>query len=88
MVTSSIAANMRGFIYSSTKIFASNLAQSLSFTMDGLVDVLCYEPAGVDTKMLRVAIDTKKEPLIITPERAADTCFRDLGYQRLTYGDI
>ena len=83
VVVSSIAANFRGGVYSSTKAFATNLAASLSFTMDGLVDVLCYEPGFVETKMVK-GHDTA---LMIDPDRAADVCFRDLGRTRVTKGD-
>lgn len=53
VVVSSIAANLPGGLYSSSKAFATNLAESLSFTMAEYVDVLSYEPGFVDTKMVK-----------------------------------
>ena len=84
VVVSSVAANFDGGIYSSTKAFATNLAVSLSFTMAELVDVLAYEPAFVETKMVK----DHDAALVISPERAADVCFRDLGLMRKSKGDL
>jgi len=70
-------------MYCSTKVFTTYIAECLNFEWKGKVDVMSYRPASVDTNMNP---NKKNEPGFILPERAAETCFRDLGYQPVTYG--
>jgi len=81
------ARPMSGTItYSAAKSFASFLAQGLSYELKDEVDVLSYEAGEVVTKMLpnKKGADSRT----ITPDRAADVCFRDLGMQPLTRGSF
>jgi len=70
-------------MYTASKVFTTYLAESLSFEWRDKVDVISYRPASVNTNMNP---DDRGDPGFITPERAAYTCFRDLGLQGMTYG--
>ena len=65
-------------VYSSTKIYASYLAEALAYEFKDTVDVISYRPGEVDTNMNPNG-DGDLRPGFITPERAAVVCFRDLG---------
>lgn len=88
VILSSVASHAppAGFTaYCATKIFDSFIAEGLNYELKDSVDVLSYKPAGVNTNML---IDEAKDCTMITPETAANTCFRDLGYCQVTYGSL
>ena len=73
-------------VYSTCKRFVSHLAIGLNFELEEhQIDVLAYNPSGVATKM---AMKDKQDAswAVITPERAAEVCFRDLGKTPMTYG--
>ena len=55
----------------------------MNYELNEKVDVLSYQAGEVATKMIR---RTNKDSRTILPNEAADVCFRDLGYQRMTYG--
>lgn len=84
VVSSGIAARpISGNIsYSAAKVFSTYLAQGLNFELEGLIDVMSYEPGEVDTKMLGVEPSWR----CISPEQAAQGCFRDLGHLSITHG--
>ena len=71
--------------YSSTKSFASFIAEGLNYELEGKVDCMSYQAGEVTTKMLR---RFNTDSRTITPQRAADTCFRDLGYTPMTRGSF
>jgi short-subunit dehydrogenase len=71
--------------YSAAKSFASYLAEGLNFEFKGKVDVLSYQAGEVATKMLN---RFKEDSRTITPDRAAEACFRDLGYESMTRGSF
>ena len=73
-------------MYSSTKVFTTYLARALSYEMKDTVDVIAYCPGEVDTNM-NPNKGEKLAPGFITAERAAETCFRDLGLEDMSYGD-
>ena len=80
-------------IYSSTKKFVSYLAEGLNYEVRDKVDVMTFCPAFVETKFLKAGTaDIKKDPLsrimnhAITPDRAAEVCFRDIGIESKTHG--
>ena len=83
---SSIAAKIPAGIYSSTKAFATNLAYSLSLSMNETVDVMSYEPGYVETKMID-EIKSQAGSNMISADRAAEVCFRDVGIDRVSSGD-
>jgi len=88
VMTSSVTAMapISGMLtYSTTKIFTSYIARALNVELDGKVDVITFEPAGVATKMIGNTTN-KTSMFTISAERAADTCFRDLGHQPMTHG--
>ena len=84
MIVSSVLGRFDNGVYAATKAFASNLAVSLSYSMNDIVDVMAYEPGMIDTKMIAAIKD--QGALLIRPEQAADSSFRDLGIQRQTFG--
>ena len=90
IVTSSMASTfpMAGHdTYCASKTFASYMAVGLNFELQGKVDVLSYEPAGVATKMLQGKKDKYKGDFITcSTDRAADVCVRDLGNTSATTG--
>ena len=61
--------------YCASKCFAAYMAEGLAFELKGKVDILSYEPSGVDTKMLHELEEKEKEltaeSVTVTPERAA-----------------
>lgn len=71
--------------YSSSKIYASYFGHGLGPELDGKIDVMAYEPGGVATKMINNT-DGSTDCVTILPKMAADTCFRDLGFEQLTRG--
>ena len=73
--------------YSCGKAFDHYLALGLGVEFAGKVDVISYNPGGVNTPFLRDD-ELRKEiqAIMISPELAASTCFRDLGYQESTMG--
>ena len=67
-------------LYSATKHFVMNFCQSIGYELNKVksnVDVVCYEPATVKTKMVDQTVDAPKN--LMTPERAAQIGLRDLG---------
>jgi len=70
-------------MYCASKTFTTYIAECLNFEWKDRVDVISYRPASVDTNMNP---NDKKEPGFILPDRAAETCFRDLGYMDMTRG--
>jgi len=86
IVTSSIMSHLvlaGNVAYCASKSYAACMAEGLAFELRGKVDVLSYEPSGVNTKMLHELEEKEKdlthESVTITPERAAALCVRDLG---------
>ena len=80
-------------LYSSSKVFISYLGEALGYEFRDTVDVISYRPASVDTNMnpnkkFGEEAGKKLKWDYITPERAAFCCFRDLGHEYMTYGDI
>ena len=71
--------------YAASKSFTSYMAEGLNYELGGKVDVISYQPAGVATKMIGQAKATTK-PGLISPEHAANCCFRDLGNRVVTKG--
>jgi len=69
--------------YSACKSFSSYIAEGLNYELEGSVDVLSYQAGETTTKMLK---RYKTDSRTITPQRAADCCFRDLGLQPMTRG--
>jgi len=72
--------------YSCTKSFVSFLAEGLNFECKSdNVDFLSYQAGEVDTKLL-----SKKgsKTSMISPERAANSSFRDLGLYSVTRGAL
>jgi len=75
---------MSGFLtYSCAKSFVSFLAEGLNIELKGVVDVISYQAGEVATKFLRGQGDNMRT---ITPEVAAETSFRDIGFQSMTRG--
>ena len=80
-------------MYSSSKAFTTFIGEGLAYEFKKKVDVISFRPASVDTNMnpnpkKGEAVVKKLRWDYITPERAAFCCFRDLGKQDMTYGDI
>jgi len=73
-------------LHSATKGFTALLGESLSFELkpEG-VDVLSYQPALIATKMLGILETSTK---IISPERSAQVCLRDLGCDTMSQGSF
>ena len=70
--------------YSAAKSFSSYIAEGLHYELkDKNVDVLSYQAGEVVTKLVR---KTKTDSRTILPSEAAKVCFRDLGYESMTYG--
>ena len=70
-------------LYSSTKVYESFLAEALNYELRDKIDVLSYQPARIDTKIVpRSQLDFTT----ISIERAAESCFRDLGCTPMTHG--
>lgn len=86
VVTSSLLREMplSGVItYAATKIFASFMCLGLHYEHEGKVDIMAYEPAGVATKMIGT---DATDCATISAEKAANTCFRDMGCEMATNG--
>lgn len=87
-ITSSLAAYtpVSGVAaYCASKAFEWYFSDALHYELnDQKVDILSYTPAGVETKLNKVTSNMS----IITPERAAHTSLRDLGYDSATNGSI
>lgn len=73
--------------YAASKSFTSYMAEGLNYELGGKVDVISYQPAGVATKMIGQA-KAKTKPGLISPEHAANCCFRDLGIRAVTKGAL
>ena len=69
--------------YAAAKSFASYMAEGLNFEFKGKIDVMSYQAGEVATKMLGRYVPDRRT---ITPERAAESCFRDLGLYPMTRG--
>ena len=55
----------------------------LNYEMKEYCDVLSFNPGLVATNLTKMK---KGNPVTITSDRAADVCFRDLGYSSETHG--
>ena len=85
VVTSSLSAIMPLpiiQIYGATKSYGSFIAQAVSYEAKDKIDVISYEPAHVHSNLIK----EKPNHRVITAERAAQVCFRDLGYEIRTTG--
>lgn len=71
--------------YSASKSFSSFVAEALDIEFKGKIDCMSYQAGEVATKLLG---KSKTDMRTITVERAADTCFRDLGYMPMTRGSF
>ena len=75
--------------YCAAKIFSTYVAEGLHYELGassaGKIDVLCYQPSGVVTKML---CEEKTSTFSISTEKAAKSCFRDVGCQKMTFGAL
>jgi len=71
--------------YCATKTFASYIAEALHYETEGKVDIMSYQAGFVATKLV-LQESEKPQDGAITPQKAADTCFRDLGIQKMTRG--
>ena len=75
--------------YSCGKAFDHYLALGLNVEFAGKVDVISYNAGMVNTPFMRDPEARKKNSsMMIPPETAASTCFRDLGYQEATTGAL
>lgn len=63
--------------YVAAKRFTSGIGRGLSRELKGKVDVIDYIPSYVKTNIIRGL--GVPDPWTITPKRAAEVCFRDLG---------
>lgn len=78
--------------YCATKAFDHFLAHGLNLELDGKVDVLSYVPGPVNSNIIRSEAGRKemkdgKVAGMISCERAAETCLRDIGYNQIyTFG--
>lgn len=73
-------------IYSASKSFVSYLGEGLHYELkEHGVDVIVYEPSNVETNMNRSSENTLSGGYI-TPEQAADVCFRDLAIDPTSFG--
>lgn len=71
--------------YSATKSFASFIAEGLNHELKEKIDFLSYQAGEVTTKMLN---RFKTDARTISTDRAAQVCFRDLGYEQMTRGSF
>lgn len=63
------------------------MGESLNYELMDRIDVLSYAPAAVSTKMIG-SKSSNNENLqgLITTDRAAEVCLRDLGFEPRTHG--
>jgi len=71
--------------YSAAKSFSSFVAEAMNTEFKGKIDCMSYQAGEVATKLLG---RQKTDMRTITVERAADTCFRDLGHMPMTRGSF
>ena len=73
--------------YSAGKAFDDFMARGLHVEFKGKIDVISYNAGMVNTPFIRDD-DVKKQSagMMITPEQAAASCLRDLGYSSNTKG--
>lgn len=69
--------------YCATKRFATYVGEALHQELKDAVDIICYQPGDVATKMIN---KTKASMSTILPEMSADVCFRDIGKRPMTRG--
>ena len=87
VITSSTAseAPMPGAsLYCASKAFESYLGRALNYELSDKIEVLSFAPGTVNTNALD---ENHKDWSTISPERAADVCFRDIGQTAQTTGD-
>ena len=71
-------------VYSACKSFGSFLTSALSVEFSGKVDCMHYEVGEMSTKMRRAP----PGGIIITPEKAAAACLRDVGIETHSCGSF
>ena len=68
--------------YCATKSYGSFLAQGVGMEIADKIDLMSFEPAEVHTNI----IAEKPNMKVISADRAAETCFRDIGYDTSSTG--
>jgi short-subunit dehydrogenase len=68
--------------YCASKSYASFLAQGVGMEIEDKIDLMSFEPAEVHTNI----IAEKPNMKVISADRAAETCFRDIGYDTSSTG--
>ncbi len=70
--------------YSSTKAAVTFFAEALSYEVDDKIDVMGWDCGSVVTK----ANCFQEGGINMSPKQAVDGCFRDIGYERKTWGAL
>lgn len=68
--------------YCATKAAATFFSQALHYELKGRVDVMAFDCGGVVTK----ANPFQFGNTLLTPQQAAQGCFRDIGRESRTWG--